>query len=351
MQLEKNKTYCNDALIGIKKLDKESIDCVVTSPPYWGLRDYGVKGQIGLEKNFNDYIKKLLDNFDEIYRVLKKQGTIWVNLSDTYWGSLQGYGAKKTSETGIQKAPVEAGYYASSSNKPPQAQKHKYLQSKSMVMIPERFALGMVERGWILRNVIIWKKPNTTPESVKDRFTNDFEYLFFFTKSKQYYFEQQYEDFKSNDYDIQRMKDGRKEYEGKYKNASIKKQLKINTQTHSFVAGNTAGRNKRTVWEINTKPFKEAHFAVFPEALIETPIKAGCPKNGIIMDPFMGSGTTGVVAKRTGRNFIGFDLNPEYVKMANERISHSEKLNGITKISQKDLSLLALKVEKELFKI
>ncbi|MCX6257961.1 MAG: site-specific DNA-methyltransferase [Bacteroidia bacterium] len=346
--------HISDALIGLKKLPSGSIDCVVTSPPYWGLRNYGVEGQIGLEKSFEQYIEKLLKIFDEVYRVLKNEGTAWINIGDTYWGSLQGFRVRKSSETGFQKAPVEAGYYAASKGKPPMAHRHRYMKAKSLVLIPERFALGMVERGWILRNTIIWNKPNAMPESVKDRFTNDFEYLFFFTKSKSYYFDQQFEDFSSNEYDIRRMKDGRREYNSKYRQHDKRNELKIRARSAPYIDENAKGRNKRTVWTISTQPFKEAHFAVFPEQLIETPIMAGCPEKGIVLDPFIGSGTTAIVAKRLNRKYIGFELNPEYVKIANQRIENSKSTNQNTKtisINKNQLNRLAKTVMSGLGKL
>jgi site-specific DNA-methyltransferase (adenine-specific) len=346
--LDIDQIYTTDALKGLKKLTSGSIDCVVTSPPYWGLRDYGIEGQIGLEKSFEQYINKLLEIFDEVYRVLKKAGTLWVNIGDTYWGSLQGYGARKSSATGFQKAPVEAGYFAASKGKPPMTFSHPYMKEKSMVMLPGRFAVGMIERGWILRNTIIWNKPNATPESVKDRFTNDFEYLYFFTKSKQYYFNRQTEAFVSNEYDIRRMKDGRREYEGKYHHVDNKNHLKIKARRHPYIEENAKGRNMRAVWRINTAPFKEAHFAVYPEKLVETPIMAGCPENGIVLDPFIGSGTTAVVAKKLNRHFIGFELNPQYVKIAGKRIGEVNTGKKKTKtpvLNNKELTRLAKQVE------
>ena len=177
-----------DALQRLKELPDESVNCVVTSPPYWALRDYGDKNQLGLEPDFNEYIRKLCDIFDEVWRVLRKDGTCWVNLGDTYGGSNQGYGTtKRNTNTGFQD--TRDGFYAASKNKPPMAN----MMHKSLIMIPSRFAIEMTDRGWILRNEIIWYKPNCMPSSVRDRFTVDFEKVFFFTKSKKYWFEQQYE--------------------------------------------------------------------------------------------------------------------------------------------------------------
>lgn len=341
--IQVNHIYKTDALSGLKEMKAESIDCVVTSPPYWGLRDYGVKGQIGLEKTFEQYISKLMEIFDEVKRVLKSTGTVWINLGDTYGGSNCGYGQSENS-SGFQNV-VKQKFYPTSNGKPIASK----IFPKSLLGIPYRFVLAMIDRGWILRNTIIWQKPNAMPESVKDRFTNDFEYLFFFTKSKKYYFEQQYEDFLSNEYDMERMRKGRKEYAGKWSENNNRNEHRIRSRQSAFVAGHAKGRNKRTVWEINTKPFKDAHFAVFPEQLIETPIIAGCPKGGIVLDPFIGSGTTAIVAKKHGRKFIGLELNPKYVKIAEKRIAQS--LNGTPNKSELRLEALAIETELKLLNL
>ncbi len=323
-KLEINKIHNVDCLQGLRRLPSDSIDCCVTSPPYWALRDYGVDGQLGLEQTFEEYVIQLCNIFDEIKRVLKNGGTCWVNLGDTYSGSCQGAG-KKTKERIESKKVENLGssqnylkkYGHALTQKPPSAKTS--VPSKSLCMIPFRFAIEMVNRVWILRNNIIWHKPNCMPSSSKDRFTVDFEYLFFFAKNNKYYFEQQFEEFKSNIYDRARMAKARTEYGGKWAQDSggaIKQQ-------RAFVAGYSIGRNKRSVWTICTKPSREAHFAVYPERLIETPIKAGCPRGGIVLDPFMGSGTTAVVAKKHHRNFIGFELNPEYCKIANKKIANA----------------------------
>ncbi|HSA07605.1 MAG TPA: site-specific DNA-methyltransferase [Candidatus Gastranaerophilales bacterium] len=331
-----NKILVGDSLNILKSLPDKLVDCVVTSPPYWALRNYKTKpiiwgddkdcqhewefeqqkhiffptndkfggkyktipqveeistgfcvkcgawlGELGLEPDFNLYINHLCDVFDQVKRVLKDSGTCWVNIGDTYGGSSRG----------------------------------KY--DKSLLLIPFRFALEMVKRGWTLRNVIIWQKPNCTPSSAKDRFTVDFEYLFFFSKSKKYYFEQQIEPFK--DSTIKRCKGGCNENKGTFYQGLSKENFeKIQEK---ILNGKLAGKNKRAVWSIATSNFKEAHFAVYPPKLIETPIKAGCPEKGIVLDPFMGSGTTGVVAKQYNRNWLGIELNPEYAKMAEARIN------------------------------
>ncbi len=363
-----NRTHHINALAGLKKLGNNSINCVVTSPPYWALRDYGVKDQIGLENTYQEYITKLCDIFDQVKRVLTPGGTVWIVLGDTYGG---------TGDKGKTKNPK---YPAGRPGQ--EIAVNKEAIQKCLMQIPARVSIEMIKRGWILRNKIIWHKPNCLPESVKDRFTVNYEEILFFTKSKKYYFEQQREPVTSNAHDIARMKAGRTTFKGKWKD---NKPIPGSKQT-AFVAGDPiAGRNKRAVWSINPVPFKGAHFAVFPQALIETPIKAGCPgqvckkcgkareklitatgiklqhhgitktaelsrgrhgntslfltgttneykyiglsncgcnaswRPGIVLDPFMGSGTTGIVAKKLGRDFIGFEINQEYVNMANER--------------------------------
>jgi len=340
---------------------------------------------LGLEKTFELYIKHLCDIFDEVKRVLRKDGTCWVNLGDSYGGS--GNASGHTEDT------KNLGYKTSEMGATEGNQKATKQYAKSLLLIPQRFAIEMVNRGWILRNTIIWHKPNCMPSSAKDRFTVDFEYLYFFTKSNKtqfwtnsktgdcvrkqplgikgiegidwewkevgnnysnsetkidkeiaeklssprarkyrevkrkkvslwtghdYYFEQQFEKYQ---FPLDRW--GGIYTDGNVPNSKYLKEdidpAQITKRPRSF-RPNEKGRNKRTVWEINTRPFPEAHFAVFPEALIETPIKAGCPKNGVVLDPFIGSGTTARVALKQGKRYLGIDLKQEYIDMANKGI-------------------------------
>ena len=309
-----NKLLQGDALEVLKTLDSESVDCCITSPPYWALRDYGVVGQLGLEPTFQEYITKLCDIFDEVRRVLKKTGTCWVNLGDSYNNSSWANKESRLDKRRYNLNTMECGR-GGQTNYP----------DKCLCQIPARFSIEMCNRGWILRNTIIWHKPNCMPSSVKDRFTVDFEYVFFFVKEKKYWFETQYETFLTQEnrpHGIVRNREY--EYQGKYK---ITKQDQLGKATYTGFNHRYSqpeqGRNKRSVWRITTKPFKEAHFAVFPEELVETPIRAGCPKGGTILDCFCGSGTTGVVAKRLNRQFIGIELNGEYIKMAEKRIANT----------------------------
>lgn len=302
--MDKNIILQGDCLERLKELPDESVDCVVTSPPYWALRDYGVEGQLGLEPTFQEYINKLCDIFDEVKRVLKKEGTCWVNMGDTYGGT--GSGQKDTGKHGYTPEAM-----ATTKNKP-----QSKLQGKSLIQIPSRFAIEMTNRGWILRNEIIWYKPNGMPSSVKDRFTVDFEKVFFFVKNKKYWFETQYEESIWYDKDKRAITGG------------ITKSGKSVSEQGNQYAINKSGsfnkeagkRNKRCVWKVTTKPFKEAHFATYPEALIEPMIKAGCPDGGIVLDPFMGAGTTAVVSKKQGKNWLGIELNPEYIPIIEERL-------------------------------
>jgi DNA modification methylase len=297
--LEINKIYNMDCLEGMKLIPDNSIDCCVTSPPYWNLRDYGTEEQLGLESNFNDYINRLCDIFDEVKRVLKPDGTCFVNLADTYSGSGKGVGSKSKESWKFDTKPKE----------------EKVLPNKCLCCIPDRFKIEMVNRGWICRNEIIWHKPNAMPDSAKDRFTVDYEKVFFFTKEPKYYFEQQFEPIAESTIK-------RNEYAWNGNGQGV---YSVGRKRQPGSFGNIEkGRNKRTVWSISTKPFRESHFATFPPDLIEPCISAGCQENGIVLDPFMGSGTTGLVAKQQDKNYIGFELNKEYCDIAQRRIEQEQ---------------------------
>ena len=280
------------------------------------LQKYFEPAELGLEENFQTYINHLCDIFDEVKRVLKKEGTCWVNISDTYYGSGNGTNDYRTEQS---KSISGKRFDYNSMIQATQNKNLKLLPSKCLCQIPSRFAIEMCNRGWILRNEIIWYKPNCMPSSVKDRFTVDFEKIFFFVKNKKYWFETQYEPMADITLKDRRVSNdikgtGWKDYRGEGVNGGIEVRQRI------FNNLNPLGRNKRCVWRITTKPFKEAHFAVYPEDLCETPIKAGCPENGIVLDPFMGSGTTLVVAKKLGRRGIGIELKEDYCNMAIKRI-------------------------------
>jgi DNA modification methylase len=304
-----------DSLKILQRLPSESIDCVVTSPPYWALRDYGVEGQVGLEPTFHEYLDKLCAVFDEVRRVLKPGGTCWVNMGDTYSSPMKGGGGTGNRGEGVyDRLKRRAGFGP--------VKLKTGLPSKTLCQIPARFATAMTDRGWLLRNEIIWWKPNCMPQSARDRFTVDFEKVFFFVKSRRYYFKQQYVAAKDKARLQRRLfnpKAKRKRVYGDPRIAAINpKTIEASRQRMLKL-----GSRKRSVWRIAVRPYPESHFAVYPPELIETPIKAGCPKGGVVLDPFMGSGTTALVARKLGRNFVGIELNPQYVRLAQQRLSNA----------------------------
>lgn len=370
----KNTIIQGDVMEVLKQLPNESVDMCITSPPYWNLRDYNHEGQLGNENNFKEYIDKLINVYKEVYRVLKKEGSNWVNIGDVY---------SSNNKIGVKK--------------------------QSLIGIPDRFKIAMIDEGWLCRNEVIWHKPNAMPSSAKTRFNNDYEKMFFFTKDDLYYFKTQYEEIKTK-----KVKGIKKKKESKYlsveqessvrqgmnrergnkiievrkhlpsqeefvnfmrarsniniicENTSIKRSTvehwfrrdvkgfsypkvedwnetkyllddfseefskidfgltHIDYETDDINKNADKGRVKRAVWSINTKGFKGCHFAPYPEKLIETPIKACCPEGGIVLDIFMGSGTTGVVAKKQNKNYIGIELNKEYIEIAKERIENTK---------------------------
>ncbi len=332
----------------LRDLPDESAHCVVTSPPYFGLRDYGVAGQIGLETTPATFVEVMVDVFREVRRVLRSDGTLWLNLGDSYandgkWGG----------ETGGKQA-----YLDDSSRKRVGREKRiTGLKPKDLIGIPWRCAFALQADGWWLRQDIIWSKPNPMPESVTDRCTKAHEYLFLLSKGPRYYYDAEaiLEPASPNTHarlsqDVQSqigservpgktngtMKAvGRGSWKGSTfdgprdlavrpdtgrKRAPAGSGIKNNDSMDAALAIMPEKRNKRSVWEVTTQPFKEAHFATFPPALVEPCILAGCPKGGTVLDPFLGAGTTALVADRLGRNCIGVELNPEYAAMAERRI-------------------------------
>lgn len=392
-----NKEWFNDIHVGdarevLEDMPSGLADCVVTSPPYWGLRDYGEEGQLGLEDTPEEYVKRLVDIFKEVKRVLKTSGTLWLNLGDSYFphdgsrGNKKGGGdTLKGRDNNYQPAPKfnsDCG-----------------LKAKDLVGIPWRVAFALQEDGWYLRNDIIWMKPNPMPESVKDRCTSSHEHIFLFSKKKRYWFDQ----------DAIR-EPHKTDLEKEPPIGGVKHQSNKNATYSGNTPMRISGRNKRDVWKITTKPFAPAHFAVFPPELPRTCIKAGCPpkvclecgkpyerkieeeyneeetveylkemgadsnlqykgegkddesgkaqnpsdlkrrildskrkikrtvgwekqcdcstdevESGVVLDPFIGAGTTGLIAKQLNRNWIGIDIKEEYREMALERIEKGDK--------------------------
>ena len=303
MNLELNKIYQGNTFEILKQMPEESVDCIITSPPYYGLRDYGVSGQIGLEATLEIYLNKILAITKELKRVLKKTGTLWWNHGDSYGG---GNGTNNNGSHGKVKQKMGVN----NNNK---RELLSDIPEKCLLLQNYRLIIRMIdEQQWILRNSIIWWKQNCMPASANDRFTNDYEPVFFLSKSTRYYFQQQLEDSIWARHDKRFIKgptSGGKTTTGNYaidKAGAYRKDGK---------------RNMRSVWAINTKPYKDAHFATFPEELCEIPIKAGSPPNGIVLDPFSGSGTTAFVARQLGRQFIGIEINPDYIKLAEKRLA------------------------------
>jgi len=307
-------------------LEKESIDCVVTSPPYFNLRNYhDIEGQIGLEDTPEIYITKLIEIFYQVHRVMKKTATLWIIIGDSYAGSGKGITYRKRE---YRKAQQPLKNYSSQRDK-----------AKSLIGIPWRFALAMIEAGWILRQDIIWAKRNPMPEAVKDRFCKSHEHIFLFTKQRKYYFDhtQALEMAIGWDRDINT--------ESKYShyttgNETPKKhphypqrgfaRKKGDNGQQPQMHGNSIEtyplRTMRDVWFISTESSTEEHYAVYPQALIKPCILCGCPRDGVVLDPFFGTGTTGVVAKKYFRNYVGCEINPAYVKIAQKRIAEVNPL-------------------------
>ena len=290
----------------LKTLESESVDCCITSPPYWGLRDYGVEGQLGLEKTPEEYVAKMVEVFREVKRALKKEGNLWLNLGDSYNSHSTGQGNVGGIE-GKRKNKCDniANTYRQTTG----------LKNKDLVGIPWTVAFALRADGWYLRQDIIWHKPNPMPESVTDRCTKAHEYIFLLSKNSKYYFDNGAikESVLSDSFRTKRpMTSGAK--------AQISTYTRGQPQGRTCGVGKNGKRNKRSVWTVTTKPFREAHFATFPEDLILPCVLAGCPKGGVILDPFFGAGTMGVVAKKNFRNYIGIELNPKYVEMATKRI-------------------------------
>ena len=310
-----------DCLGVLKTLPDESVHCCVTSPPYWGLRDYGVDAQFGLEKTPEEYVAKMVEIFREVKRVLKKEGTCWINLGDSYVGS--GKGRNTDGSMGKLKSKLQQGNLGSYQGNAPSTKDIEGLKSKDIVGIPWRVAFALQADGWYLRQDIIWHKPNPMPESVTDRCTKSHEYIFLLAKSQKYYFDN--EAIKENSVDDESYTGRRKRNEGK---RGLPENREYGLQGFQLLNGEKyEKRNKRSVWTINTKSFKSAHFATFPEALIVPMILAGSKKGDTILDPFFGAGTTGLVAGKLGRNYIGCELNPKYIKIAERRIA-SETAQG-----------------------
>lgn len=348
----------------LRTLDADSIHCVVTSPPYWGLRDYGVEGQIGLESSPAEFIATMVEVFEEVRRVLRPDGTCWINMGDSYandgkWGGSTGGKHVKAlhGETSVGRGKKSTG-----------------LKPKDLCMMPHRLAIALQDAGWWVRQDIVWHKPNPMPESIKDRCTKAHEYIFLLTKSERYFYDAEAikepvvgdpnasrNRFDTKDYEVPGQKPQKRTSRnngvgfgyGTDADARERDRIKVKVPggwdrgegAHGTVHrdGRTEAeyqewesdgrRNKRSVWTMATHSFKEAHFATFPPELPETCIKAGCPIGGTVLDPFFGAGTTGLVADRLQCDCIGIELNPEYAEMARRRIQGESTLLADVKVA------------------
>lgn len=300
-----NSFLVGDVRERLKDLADQSVHCCVTSPPYFGLRDYGHTGQIGLEPTPDEYVLHLVDVFREVRRVLRDDGTLWLNLGDSYNAHP---GQRKTTDKAGTKQQSNAG-------SPGAPSRHvSDCKPKDLIGIPWMVAFALRSDGWYLRQGIIWHKPNPMPESVTDRCTKAHEYIFLFSKSPRYYFDGESikEPAKYPGDKRHLRKDSRKEFEP----------LCIDNGSRTRTGNPTAEkRNRRDVWTVATQPYSGAHFATFPPDLIEPCILAGCLKGGVVLDPFGGAGTTGLVAQRLGRRFVLVELNPAYMALAEQRIA------------------------------
>lgn len=285
-----------DSLEVARTLESGSVNCIVTSPPYYGLRDYGSDGQYGLEDSPAGYVETMRTLFAELRRALADDGTLWLNIGDSYsGGSRKGY-----ADTG--KAAGRIGPDRPSSGLP----------GKNLLGIPWRVAFALQDDGWILRNAIVWNKPNAMPESVTDRLSSRYEPMFLFSKSQRYHFD--LDPIREAQADVSIARAGRNRF-------SVDQSQQGVGSPNTFDPTSSihpSGKNPGDVWNINTQPFPGAHFAVFPQELARRAIVAGCKPGGTVLDPFSGSGTTGLVAQNNGRRYVGIDISADYLKLSLE---------------------------------
>lgn len=306
---EQATLYLGDALTVLQSLPDASINCCVTSPPYFGLRDYGVDGQLGSEPSPSEYVAALIAVFSEVRRVLAKDGTLWLNLGDSYYSG-RGASTGKDEKSPARRFGVRALDRGG----------QEWGTPKSLLMIPARVAFALQDDGWILRNDIIWVKPNAMPESVIDRLSGRHEHLFLFSKSRRYWFDldpvrEQVTTVRPDALLWSRDEQGVPGQKPQHRPGRAGgSNLKVTGHRHA--AQNDRGRNPGDVWTIPTQPFTEAHFAAFPVEIPRRAIAAGCKPGGVVLDPFSGSGTTGLAAAELGRRYVGIDLNRDYLELS-----------------------------------
>jgi len=359
------KILIGDVREQLRTLAADSIHCCVTSPPYWGLRDYGVEGQIGLEASPAEFIAVMVDVFEEVRRVLRPDGTCWINMGDSYAGS---WGSQGRDYSGVDVSALSARQVMASQRKTTGtgSVRGTGLKPKDLVMMPHRLAIALQDAGWWVRQDIVWNKPNPMPESVRDRCTKSHEYIFLLTKGEKYFYDAEAikepavsaadhprNSFATKDYNVPGQKSQKRVARGvgfgHGTDAETRQRGRVEAscskdggrdeqglRTASRMGGGAGFRsdpasrpdmrNKRSVWTMATHSFAEAHFATFPPELPENCIKAGCPVGGVVLDPFFGAGTTGLVADRLQRDCIGIELNPAYAEIARKRIQGESTL-------------------------
>jgi DNA modification methylase len=337
--MQKDVIIQADCRDGLKQLPDRSVNCCITSPPYWGLRNYGVPGQLGLEKTPAAFVSNIVEVLSDVHRVLRDDGTLWLNLGDSYASGSR----NRTPEQANTNSTITGSLKSQEQSLKQISKIVDGLKAKDLVGIPWMVAFALRSAGWYLRQEIIWAKAYSTneenhgsvmPESVKDRFVKSHEQIFLFSKSPRYYFDIEAIKKDIRESSVQRLSQNVDQQKGservpgktngtmKAVAAGDKLMARIGTNLigHSGDIQTGVTANKRSVWHNNPSGFKEAHFATFPEELIVDCIKAGCPEGGVILDPFMGAGTTALVASKLHRHFIGFELNPEYIKIAENRL-------------------------------
>ena len=321
------KIIVGNASDTLKTLPAGTARTCVTSPPYWGLRDYGQEAQLGLEDSPEAFIENLCLVFDEVWRVLADDGTCWVNIGDSYGQPPAGR------NDGDHRAAGKPGGMTSKATSRAVTHVGSSVRAKDLAGIPWLFAFAMKSRGWYLRQDIIWSKPNPMPESVKDRCTKSHEYIFLFSKQAKYFFDNQ-----AIKEDIS---EANKAHYQKYSSLPSKSESKTNQvrddggfdATHcGFSTPGIEKRNKRSVWAVSTQPYSGAHFAVYPAKLILPCVLAGSAIGDTVLDPFSGSGTTGEVALQLGRNYVGVELNPDYAALSEKRISDAIGMFGTVEV-------------------
>jgi site-specific DNA-methyltransferase (adenine-specific) len=305
-----SRILTGDCLSILPTLPDKCVHCCVTSPPYFGLRDYGHDGQIGLEPTPDEYVSKMVQVFREVHRVLRDDGTLWLNLGDSY-------NSPGPSNHGKSKE-VHRGTGVDAWTQGIATKRVKGLKPKDLIGIPWRVAFALQADGWYLRQDIIWHKPNPMPESVTDRCTKAHEYVFLLSKSERYFF-----DSEAMREDAVKGASGSSFNTGK----TAEHQLGRSSDAERVDDGK---RNRRSVWTVATRPYNGAHFATFPTELILPCVLAGCPAGGTVLDPFNGAGTSGLVALSNGRNYVGIELNPEYVALSMERMGVLSSLIEVT---------------------